>query len=87
MKKIYTNTDWAEFFMLAVTSQKEDAKAWLVEYSRAHQDLRDADDEEHNIAIKEAVSFLESFAESWNDRILKQEVRCSRWDPSNPQFW
>ena len=101
MKTIYTKTDWAEFFMFAASGQIEEAKVWLTEYSRTHSDLRNTDDEEKNIAIKEAVSFLEKFAKNWNDSILKQEIRQARqkklhlsrsstereWNPNDPQFW
>jgi len=100
-QSIYTSADWAEFFMLAATGQIEEAKKWLSDYSIAHPELDDADDEEQNYAIREAVSFLTKFAENWKDSILKQEVRQRRltqlqkaikrteieWNPNDPQFW
>ncbi len=100
-QSIYTNADWAEFFMLAATGQTEEAKKWLSDYSNAHPELNDAGDQEQDYAIREAVSFLTKFAENWKDNILKQEVRQRRqtqlqkaikrteieWNPNDPQFW
>tara|TARA_R110001592_G_scaffold19153_1_gene78783 strand:+ start:1422 stop:1736 length:315 start_codon:yes stop_codon:yes gene_type:complete len=100
-QSIYTNSDWAEFFMLAATGQTEEAKKWLSDYSSAHPELDNADDEEQDCAIREAVRFLTKFAENWKDSILKQEVRQQRqnqrqkaiksteieWNPNDPQFW
>jgi hypothetical protein len=98
---IYTNADWAEFFMLAATGQIVEAKKWLSDYSILHPELNNPDDEELDYAIRKAVSFLTKFAENWKDSILKQEVRQQRlkqlqkatrrdeieWNPNNPQFW
>ena len=101
MDSIYTNADWAEFFMLSATGQTEAAKKWLIDYSNAHPELRNSDEEECEYAIREAVSFLAKFAENWIDSNLSQEARQKQlahrqkainrtkidWNPNDPQFW
>ena len=100
MATTYTSADWAQFFMLAATNQIEKAKEWLIEYSNHNADLESPDEGECDYAIREAILFLDKFAENWADSVLKRSVREEQikrirsrksdhpdWNPNDPQFW
>ena len=77
--ELYSQSDWAELFALCAR-YSETASAdhyhaittWLVEYSKTHdlplpEDTSEWSDTRYT--IKEALSFLDKFAENWNSEL------------------
>ena len=71
---LYSPSDWAELFTLCTqakeTGNQEPVHAWLCEHSKTHdlpqpEETESWSDTDH--AIKEAVMFLDKFAENHMD--------------------
>ena len=74
LSELYSPSDWAELFMLCPkaveTGNDEDVHQWLEDYSNAHGLA--APEENHDWSdtkyiVKEAMMFLDKFAENWTD--------------------
>ena len=75
--ELYTPADWAELFALCTRASASTDEAhsqavttWLTEYSVVHslpgpEETAEWSDTRH--IIKEALSFLDKFAENWTD--------------------
>jgi len=76
---LYSYSDWAELFTLCAkysdSAQPGDyhaITAWLVEHSKTHdypalEETTEWSDTRYN--IKEALSYLENFAENWDSNL------------------
>ena len=71
---LYSPSDWAELFTLCTqakeTGNREPVHAWLCEYSKTHdfpppEETEGWSDTDHT--IKEAIMFLDKFAENHHD--------------------
>ena len=79
---LFSPSDWAELFVLCTkareTGKHDEVSKWLIAYSDAH-DLPRPEDPMYSLVhskwsdteyiIKEALMFLDKFAENWTDEL------------------